>query len=64
MGKDKLTLDLPSQSVASLKQHMSQTYGLTGCEAMAVSINQNYATDSDLVNPGDTVAFIPPVGGG
>ena len=64
MGADSMQIDTAPMSVAQLKTHMSQHHGLTNCEAMAVSINQVYAKDSDVINAGDTVAFIPPVGGG
>lgn len=31
---------------------------------LLVAVNERYATDADLVRPGDSVAFLPPLAGG
>ncbi|MEW6502452.1 MAG: molybdopterin converting factor subunit 1 [Chloroflexota bacterium] len=52
--------------VADLKHLLGQRYPLIH-ERLAnvlVAINQQYASDEDVIQPGDEVAFFPPVSGG
>ncbi len=52
--------------VADLKRVLGERYPLIN-ERLAnvlVAINQQYAADEDLIQPGDEVAFFPPVSGG
>jgi len=52
-------------SVAELKEELSRRYPrLNELRSFAIAINGAYASDTDLIKPGDAVAIIPPVSGG
>jgi molybdopterin converting factor subunit 1 len=53
-------------TVASLRRSLEAAHPAFqrfGRRAM-VAVNEAYATDAEPVNPGDTVAILPPVAGG
>ncbi len=58
---------LPGETtVASLREAvavLSPAAGRLG-RRLLVAVNERYATDADLVRPGDSVAFLPPLAGG
>ena len=67
-GQRRLTLSLEGNSatVADLRDALGRRQP-TLREALAAAIaavNEEYATDAEELNPGDTVAFFPPVSGG
>jgi molybdopterin converting factor subunit 1 len=61
------TVEVPEPAtVATLRQALEAAHPAFrsfGRRAM-VAVNEAYATDSDPVAPGDTVALLPPVAGG
>lgn len=53
-------------TVADLKRWATRTYPaaapqFSGC---MVAVNERYAGDSQVLEPGDVLAFLPPVSGG
>ncbi|MBB6445518.1 molybdopterin converting factor subunit 1 [Bacillus benzoevorans] len=64
VGQDSVEMDVSGKSVAEVKQIVSETYGLQKLETVMVAINEEFATDSEVIQEGDTIAFIPPVSGG
>lgn len=50
---DKLATELPSAALAELRT-----------ENVRVAVNQTFLTGAGLIQPGDEVAFLPPVTGG
>ncbi len=64
VGKSKLTVELSDVSVAQLKEWMEQQYPELSLQQMMTAINEEFATDTTIINPGDTIAFIPPISGG
>ena len=64
IGKDNLVIEKNSLTVKELRDFVSQTYEVGSLENVMVAVNEEYALDEDLVQTGDTVAFIPPVSGG
>lgn len=64
VGKSKLTVELSDVSVAQLKEWMEQQYPKLSLQQMMTAINEEFATDTTIVNSGDTIAFIPPISGG
>lgn len=64
VGQDSVDMNLSGKSVAEVKQIVSETYGLQKLDHVMVAINEEFATDSEVIQEGDTIAFIPPVSGG
>lgn len=64
VGKSKLTVELSDVSVAQLKEWMEQQYPELSLQQMMTAINEEFATDTSIINSGDTIAFIPPISGG
>jgi molybdopterin converting factor subunit 1 len=67
VGMDSLALELPAGStVAALRQELSQRWPnlQSLLESSAIAINQEYASDQNILSHGDEVALIPPVSGG
>jgi sulfur-carrier protein len=64
VGQEKVTIDKASITIADLKNELAAGYSLPDLDNVMFAINEEYATDEDLVKDGDTVALIPPVSGG
>jgi MoaE-MoaD fusion protein len=63
-GTDKTSIELPEGSSARDAAHAAETqFGLV-LKGSMVAINDEYAEPERKLEPGDTVAFIPPVAGG
>lgn len=67
-GQNRLELDLPDEraTVGAVRRALVARHpGLAaGLGAAIAAVNEEYATDAELVGPGDVVAFFPPVSGG
>ncbi|MFN7034871.1 MAG: molybdenum cofactor biosynthesis protein MoaE [Bellilinea sp.] len=63
--KDLMTVSGPLR-VADLKRLLGERFPLISGRLanVLVAINQQYAADDDLIQPGDEVALFPPVSGG
>ncbi|MFD2213080.1 MULTISPECIES: molybdopterin converting factor subunit 1 [Bacillaceae] len=64
IGTDNIVIEKNSLTVKELRDFVSQTYEVGSLENVMVAVNEEYALEEDLVQAGDTVAFIPPVSGG
>ncbi|RDW20167.1 molybdopterin converting factor subunit 1 [Oceanobacillus arenosus] len=64
VGKGEIQLEIGQTTVEQLKAELQQKYRIAGLEHVMIAINEEYALDNSIINPGDTVAFIPPVSGG
>ena len=61
-GSPELTLDLPDG--ASVGDALEQLSGLAGDVPLVMAVNREYASEEQLLDPGDELALIPPVSGG
>ncbi|OHR64589.1 molybdopterin synthase sulfur carrier subunit [Bacillus sp. HMSC76G11] len=63
-GTAAMKIDKSGLTVGELKLWVQENYGLQGLNSVMTAVNESFANESDLINDGDTVAFIPPVSGG
>lgn len=63
VGEESVTKVASGKTIAELKQLLIEEYGLKLDTVMA-AINEEFASDDEVIQDGDTVAFIPPVSGG
>lgn len=63
IGQEKLQADLPASTVQEVKAWLESNYSVSVQQVMA-AVNEAFATDDHIVQPGDTIAFIPPISGG
>ncbi|MCM3322384.1 molybdopterin converting factor subunit 1 [Cytobacillus kochii] len=64
VGVESLQIEAKGKSVLALKQVVHDTYGLSSIDSVMTAINEEFAEDDDVIQEGDTIAFIPPVSGG
>ncbi|KFN02278.1 molybdopterin converting factor subunit 1 [Bacillus clarus] len=65
VGSDQLVIiEKQEMNVHQLKEWLKGNYHLQSLDKVMVAINEEFATDEDIIKAGDTVAFIPPVSGG
>lgn len=64
IGQSQIELDWERQTVRAFKHMFQQRYSLEKLDQVMVAVNERYALEEDWIQPGDTVAFIPPVSGG
>ncbi len=58
-------IELQDNSVGKLRQTLSETYpAMRALSSLMIAVNQEYAPDDKVIQPGDDVALIPPVSGG
>ena len=63
VGEESVSLDFTGKTVAEAKEILSEQYGVNLDSVMA-AVNEEFASDEDVLSDGDVVAFIPPVSGG
>ncbi|MFZ0445189.1 MAG: MoaD/ThiS family protein [Bacillus sp. (in: firmicutes)] len=63
VGQESIEYNANGISVLDLKQQISEKYDLKVDNVM-VSINEEFAANDDIIQDGETIAFIPPVSGG
>ncbi len=67
VGTDRITLDLPDDSIVAdaLESLSSEHPGIAKLRnVLAAAVNERYCTVATALNDGDTLALIPPVSGG
>ena len=64
VGEEFLRLDASGKTVAELKAELSETYDLPRMETVMTAINEEFASNDEVIQEGDEIAFIPPVSGG
>jgi molybdopterin synthase sulfur carrier subunit len=63
VGQESIEYNANGITVLDLKQQISEKYDLKVDNVM-VSINEEFAANDDIIQDGETIAFIPPVSGG
>ncbi|MCS0670638.1 molybdopterin converting factor subunit 1 [Cytobacillus firmus] len=63
VGEESVTKDVSGKTISDLKQMLEENYGLKLDSVMA-AVNEEFASDDEVIQAGDTIAFIPPVSGG
>ncbi|WP_312473180.1 molybdopterin converting factor subunit 1 [Neobacillus sp.] len=64
VGEEFLTVNASGKTVAELKVELSATYNLPKMETIMTAINEEFASNDEVIRDGDEIAFIPPVSGG
>ncbi|MBO9129182.1 molybdopterin converting factor subunit 1 [Bacillus sp. 165] len=63
-GKERVVVEQENITISDLKALLEETYNVTISPSNMIAVNEEYAEDEEVVQSGDTVAFIPPVSGG
>ena len=64
VGEEVLSLDAAGKTVAVLKTELAAKYDLPRMETVMTAINEEFASNDEVIREGDEIAFIPPVSGG
>ena len=56
--------DCSQCTIQDIRDYVQQLYPQATLVATMSAINEQFATDEDIVKDGDVVAFLPPVSGG
>lgn len=64
VGEEFLHLDASGKTVAQLKAELSEKYDLPRMDTVMTAINEEFASNDEVIQDGDEIAFIPPVSGG
>ncbi|MGG1398836.1 molybdopterin converting factor subunit 1 [Bacillus salipaludis] len=64
VGKESLALNAAGKTVSDLKIELTAIYNLPKMETVLTAINEEFASNDEVISEGDVIAFIPPVSGG
>ncbi|MEH7548084.1 molybdopterin converting factor subunit 1 [Neobacillus vireti] len=64
VGEEFLSLEAAGKTVAELKAELAAKYDLPRMDTVMTAINEEFASNDEVIREGDKVAFIPPVSGG
>ena len=64
VGESQLKVALSDVTVAQLKEWLEKHYPQLALQQIMTAVNEEFATDTTIVQSGDTIAFIPPISGG
>jgi sulfur-carrier protein len=64
VGEEVLRFDASGKTVAELKAELAAKYNLPRMETVMTAINEEFASNDEVIGDGDEIAFIPPVSGG
>ena len=64
VGEESIQLDVSGKTVTQLKELISTKYEKVNLDHVMTAINEEFASNDEVIQEGDAVAFIPPVSGG
>lgn len=64
VGEDFLKWDAAGKTISELKAELMGKYDLPRLETVMTAINEEFASNDEVIQDGDEIAFIPPVSGG
>ena len=64
VGEESIKLDVAGITVAELKEIIVEKYAVSKFDTVMTAINEEFATNDEIIQDGDEIAFIPPVSGG
>jgi molybdopterin synthase sulfur carrier subunit len=64
VGEEFLSLKADGKTVAELKIELAAKYDLPKMDTVMTAINEEFASNDEVIHEGDEIAFIPPVSGG
>ncbi|MGG3469414.1 molybdopterin converting factor subunit 1 [Neobacillus pocheonensis] len=64
IGEEYLKVDASGKTVAELKADLALQYDLPKMDTVMTAINEEFASNDEVIHDGDEIAFIPPVSGG
>lgn len=64
VGEESIMMDAKGKTIAELKQMVLETYQSVNLENVMAAINEEFASDEEIIHEGNEIAFIPPVSGG
>ncbi|MCL9970516.1 MULTISPECIES: molybdopterin converting factor subunit 1 [Anoxybacillus] len=64
LGTEEVVLHEQQMTVRQLRERLQHEYDLQTASSLMIAINEEFATNDDIIHAGDVVALIPPVSGG
>lgn len=64
VGEDFIKVDLSGKTVAEVRAWLTKEYQVQKLDVAMAAINEEFAENDEVIQPGDEIAFIPPVSGG
>jgi sulfur-carrier protein len=64
VGEESIEIDVKGKIVAEVKQIVAETYHVQKLDTAMTAVNEEFAANDEIIQEGDTIAFIPPVSGG
>lgn len=64
VGEESVVLDASGKTVAELKELLAEKYEKVNLDNAMTAIDEEFASNDEVVQAGQTIAFIPPVSGG
>lgn len=64
VGEDFYLLDVAGRTVKEVKEIVAERFEFGHLNTVMTAINEEFATNEEIIKEGDEIAFIPPVSGG